>query len=134
MKETKMSSGVGVMDQPRSSVEKVRYSDEDLAMFRESIMGKLAIARFDYNNLKKTPGDGGGDQGFLRLDESQKTVSDDENQTLATRQKKFIDYLEAALVRIENKTYGVCRCTKKLIPIRRLLAVPHATLCVEAKN
>lgn len=129
-----MNSEVGVMDQPRPSVEKVRYSDEDLAMFRENIIGKLAIARFDYNNHKKTPGDGGGDQGFLRLDESQKTLLDDENQALAARQKKFIGYLEAALIRIEDKTYGICRCTKKLIPKVRLLAVPHATLCVEAKN
>ncbi|QZT36000.1 TraR/DksA C4-type zinc finger protein [Halosquirtibacter xylanolyticus] len=121
-------------------VEKVRYSDEDLEIFRAVILGKLDKARNDYELYKDaiTQRDGNDTQDtsptFKVLEEGAATLSKEEAGKLAQRQQKFIQHLEAALIRIENKTYGVCRETGKLIAKERLLAVPHATLSIDAKN
>ena len=104
--------------------EKTRYSDAELEEFRAIIMEKLELAQRDYELLKASlTGADGND-----TDDTSPTYS------LAQRQLKFIQGLQAALVRIENKTYGICRETGKLIPAERLRAVPHATLSIEAKN
>ncbi|QZE13996.1 TraR/DksA C4-type zinc finger protein [Halosquirtibacter laminarini] len=121
-------------------VEKVRYSDEDLEMFRTVILKKLDKARNDYELYKNaiTQRDGNDTQDtsptFKVLEEGAATLSKEEAGKLAQRQQKFIQHLEAAIIRIENKTYGVCRETGKLIAKERLLAVPHATLSIDAKN
>lgn len=120
--------------------EKTRYSDEELQEFKELILNKLAKAQADYELLKasvnNTEGNDVADTSptFKVLEEGATTLSKEESGRLAERQMKFIQHLQAALVRIENKTYGICRATGKLIPKERLRAVPHATLCVEAKN
>jgi DnaK suppressor protein len=118
----------------------VRYSDEELEEFRQIINEKLEKARKDYDSLIESM-DGNEDNditdtspSYKNLSESASLASRQETAALAARQLKFIKSLEAALVRIENKTYGVCRITGKLIPKERLRAVPHATLSVEAKN
>ncbi|MDC1105679.1 TraR/DksA C4-type zinc finger protein [Prolixibacteraceae bacterium] len=121
-------------------VEKVRYSDVDLEVFRAVILKKLDKARNDYELYKDaiTQRDGNDTQDtsptFKVLEEGAATLSKEEAGKLAQRQQKFIQHLEAALIRIENKTYGVCRETGKLIAKERLLAVPHATLSIDAKN
>jgi RNA polymerase-binding transcription factor DksA len=120
--------------------EKNRYSDEELLEFKEIITQKLGKARaeFDILRLAITHGESNDTQDtsptFKILEEGTSTLSKDEAGQLAQRQQKYIKHLEAALMRIENKTYGVCRETGKLIPKERLKAVPHATLSVEAKN
>jgi len=120
--------------------EKTRYSDEELVEFKELILQKLLKARQDYELYKNaiTQGDGNGTDDtsptFKVLEEGAATLSKEEAGKLAQRQQKFIQYLEAALVRIENKTYGICRGTGKLISKDRLRAVPHATLSIDAKN
>lgn len=120
--------------------EKTRYSDAELEEFRSVINAKLEKALRDYDNLKaaimNTDGNDVTDTSptFKVLEEGANTLSKEEAGRLAERQMKFIQHLQAALVRIENKTYGICRETGKLIPKERLLAVPHATLSVEAKN
>lgn len=120
--------------------EKNRYSDAELEEFRAVINTKLEKALRDYDNLKaaimNTDGNDVTDTSptFKVLEEGANTLSKEEAGRLAERQMKFIQHLQAALVRIENKTYGICRETGKLIPKERLLAVPHATLSVEAKN
>ena len=120
---------------------KVRYSDEELEEFRTIINDMLDKARKEYNTLRRViMHDGSND--IEDTTPSFKTVEDDgayqlskeEASQLAQRQYKFIQNLEAALVRIENKTYGICRETGKLIPKERLRLVPHATLTVEAKE
>lgn len=119
--------------------EKTRYTDSELEEFRVLILGKLEKAREDYELLKDSiSGCEGNDvldtsPTFKVLEEGQVTLSKEENGRLAQRQMQFIQHLQAALVRIENKTYGICRETGKLIPKDRLRAVPHATLCIEAK-
>lgn len=119
---------------------KTRYSDEDLAEFKEIILAKLEKARADYDLLRatitQTESNGTDDTSptFKILEEGAATLSKEESGRLAQRQLKFIQHLEAALVRIENKTYGVCRETGKLISKERLKVVPHATLSMEAKN
>lgn len=124
-----------------SEVRKVRYSDEELEEFRSIINEMLDKARKEYNTLRRViMHNGSNDIEDTTL--SFKTVEDDgayqlskeEASQLAQRQYKFIQNLEAALVRIENKTYGICRETGKLIPKERLRLVPHATLTVEAKE
>ena len=118
--------------------EKTRYSDEELAEFKSIILDMLEKAKQEYNTLRKVVMNNGNKD----TTPSFKTVEDDgamqlsreEASQLAQRQYKFIQNLEAALVRIENKTYGVCRVTGKLIPKERLRLVPHATLTVEAKE
>ncbi len=120
--------------------EKTRYSDEELAEFKEIILQKLDKARKDYEILKDaiTMGESNDTQDtsptFKVLEEGAATLSKEEAGKLAQRQLKFIQHLEAALVRIENKTYGICRETGKLIAKERLRAVPHATLSIDAKN
>ena len=120
--------------------EKTRYSDEELEEFRAIILRKLDKAQKDYEMYKNsiTHNDGNDTMDtsptFKVLEEGAATLSKEEAGKLAQRQLKFIQHLQAALVRIENKTYGVCRETGKLIPKERLRAVPHATLCIDAKN
>ena len=118
--------------------EKVRYSDEELAEFKELILERLARARKDLELLNENVAGKGNNADdtaptFKILEEGSNVLSKEENSQLAARQYKYIQNLENALVRIENKTYGVCRMTGKLIPKERLRAVPHATLSVEAK-
>ena len=118
--------------------EKVRYSDEELAEFKELILEKLARARKDLELLNENVSGKGNNADdtaptFKLLEEGSNVLSKEENSQLAARQYKYIQNLENALIRIENKTYGVCRMTGKLIPKERLRAVPHATLSVEAK-
>jgi RNA polymerase-binding transcription factor DksA len=120
--------------------EKTRYSDAELAEFKEIILEKLATAQKDYESLKASltnmDGNDTSDTSptFKVLEEGAATMSKEEAGRLAQRQMKFIQHLQAALVRVENKTYGVCRETGQLIPKERLRAVPHATLTVDAKN
>ncbi|MCK3683689.1 TraR/DksA C4-type zinc finger protein [Maribellus sp. YY47] len=119
---------------------KNRYSDEELMEFKEIILKKLEKAQADYEMYKNsiTQGDGNDisdtSPTFKVLEEGAATLSKEEAGKLAQRQQKFIQHLQAALVRIENKTYGVCRETGKLISKERLRAVPHATLSIDAKN
>jgi len=119
---------------------KTRYSDEDLKEFKELILQKLEKAKQDYDTLKSalnnTDGNDTTDTSptFKVMEEGATVLSKEEAGRLAQRQLKFIQHLQAALVRVENKTYGVCRETGILIPKERLKAVPHATLSIEAKN
>ena len=120
--------------------EKNRYSDAELQEFKELIQQKLEKAKEDYDLLKSAiTQDGSNDTQdtsptFKVLEEGAATLSKEEAGRLATRQAKFIQPLQGALVRIENKTYGICRETGKLISKERLRAVPHATLSIEAKS
>ena len=119
---------------------KPRYSDEDLEEFRQVINEKLKLARRDYESMMRTLMNADGNDvddtspTYKVLEEGRTTQSKEELIQLASRQQKFITGLEAALVRIANKTYGIDRITGELIPKQRLLAVPHATLSVESKN
>ncbi|NDV69555.1 TraR/DksA C4-type zinc finger protein [Dysgonomonas sp. 25] len=120
--------------------EKTRYTDEELEEFRQLILEKLEAAKKEYDHLRaaitNTDGNDVTDTSptFKVLEEGASTLSKEEAGRLAQRQMKFIQNLQSALIRIENKTYGICRETGKLIPKERLRAVPHATLSIEAKN
>lgn len=120
--------------------EKTRYSDAELAEFRQIILEKLELAKRDYEQmmavLMNKDGNDVDDTSptYKILEEGSSTQTKEEITTMAARQQKFIQGLQAALVRIENKTYGVCRVTGKLIPKERLRAVPHATLSVASKE
>ena len=120
--------------------EKTRYSDEELNEFREIILDKLSKAKEEYEGLRAAITNADGNDvtdtspTFKVLEEGASTLSKEEAGRLAQRQMKFIQNLQSALIRIENKTYGICRETGKLIPKERLRAVPHATLSIEAKN
>ena len=120
--------------------EKTRYSDEELEEFRVLIQEKLDKAQQEYEELRSYVSNSEGNDvndtspTFKTLEEGATTLSKEESGRLAQRQIKFIQHLQAALIRIENKTYGICRETGKLIPKERLRAVPHATLSIEAKN
>lgn len=120
--------------------EKTRYSDEELQEFKELILEKLAKAQKEFDTLRgsinNTEGNDVADTSptFKVLQEGASTLSKEEAGQLAARQLKFIQHLQNALIRIENKTYGVCCETGELIPKERLRAVPHATRSVEAKN
>ena len=120
--------------------EKNRYSDQELEEFRQIIMEKLTKAKLDLDALREAYTNNGENDindtspTFKVLEEGYQVLSKEENARLANRQQKFIASLEAALVRIENKTYGICRETGKLIDKERLKVVPHATLSVDAKN
>ena len=120
--------------------EKTRYTDAELEEFREIINEKLGKAQKDYellrNGITNLDGNDVMDTSptFKVLEEGAATLSEEESGRLAQRQMKFIQHLQAALIRIENKTYGICRETGKLIPKERLRAVPHATLSIEAKS
>jgi len=119
--------------------EKTRYSDEELQEFKEIILKKLEEARdglkilteaYTTQNANDT---NDTSPSFKVLEEGSQVLSKEENGQLAARQQKFIRDLENALIRIQNKTYGVCRVTGKLISKERLRSVPHATLSIEAK-
>jgi RNA polymerase-binding protein DksA len=119
--------------------EKIRYSDAELEEFRQLINEKLAKAQAQYEQLRQMMAGEGNDVNdtsptFKVLEEGAATLNKEEVSGLAQRQMKYIQNLRAALVRIENKTYGICRETGKLIPKERLRAVPHATLSIEAKE
>lgn len=120
--------------------EKTRYSDEELEEFKTLIMQKLDKARKEYESLRadvmNSDGNDTADTSptFKVLEEGATTLSKEEAGRLAQRQAQFIKHLQAALVRIENKTYGIDRITGKLIPKERLRAVPHATLGVDSKQ
>ena len=119
---------------------KVRYSDEELQEFKGIIIEMLEKAKSEYKQLRDTiTHDSSNDiedtsPTFKTMEEGATSLSKEEASALAQRQYKFIQNLEAALIRIENKTYGVCRMTGRLIPKERLRLVPHATLTVEAKE
>lgn len=120
--------------------EKTRYSDEELLEFRQLILEKLEKARAEYDylcaSLRNPNGNDTADTSptFKVLEEGASTLGREENARLAQRQLTFINHLNAALVRIENKTYGICRATGRLIPKERLRAVPHATLSIDPKT
>ncbi|MCD6596972.1 MAG: TraR/DksA C4-type zinc finger protein [Bacteroidales bacterium] len=120
--------------------DKKRYSDKELEEFKQLIIEKINKAKEDYNLLKSIISHESSNDTedtsptFKVLEEGAATLSKEEAGKLAQRQYKFLQHLEAALIRIENKTYGICRETGKLIGKERLRAVPHATLCIEAKQ
>jgi RNA polymerase-binding transcription factor DksA len=120
--------------------DKARYSDDELEEFRQIINKKLDEARRDYDLLKQTLAntDNNGTEdtspSFKMIEDGSETLSREETAQLASRQEKFIKHLEDALLRIRNKTYGICRVTGKLISKERLRLVPHATLSIEAKQ
>lgn len=120
--------------------EKLKYSDEELQEFKTLILSKLEKAQKEYDHLRETVNNGDGNDTddtsptFKALEEGAGTLEKEHAARMAERQRQFIKHLQAALVRIENKTYGICRVTGKLIPKERLMAVPHATLSVEAKQ
>ena len=121
-------------------MEKKRYSDEELEEFRAIINEKLAVARKSYNDMMRqlTCKDSNDvmdtSPGYKAVEDGSLMQAKEELVTMAQRQQKFIRSLEAALVRIENKTYGIDRMTGELIPKERLRVVPHATLSVASKN
>ena len=126
------------MEENINNQDRVRYSDEELEEFKGLILEKLARARKALEMLNDNVSRNGNNANdtaptFKVLEEGSNVLSKEENSQLAARQYKYIQNLENALIRIENKTYGVCRMTGKLIPKERLRAVPHATLSVEAK-
>ena len=120
--------------------EKTRYSDEELQEFKELILAKIEKAQREYDTLRASlmnnEGNDVGDTSptFKVLEEGAYTLGKEEAARLAERQRQFIQKLQAALVRIENKTYGICRATGQLIPKERLRAVPHATLSIDGKQ
>ena len=118
--------------------ERMRYSDAELQEFKDLILDKLAQAQRDYDllrsNITNMNDTADTSPTFKVLEEGANTLSKESPTQLDNRQLLFINKLKAALVRIENKTYGICRETGKLIPKERLRAVPHATLSIDAKN
>ena len=120
--------------------KKNRYTDKELERFKKLILQKIDQAKQDLDLLKSSymnDSDNGTDDTsptFKAFEEGSETMSKEANTQLALRQEKFIRDLKNALIRIENKTYGVCRVTGKLIKKKRLMVVPHATLSIEAKN
>ena len=114
--------------------EKARYSDEELQEFKELIEAKIEQAQANYERLKDNIMVDESNPTFKMMEEGASTLQKEMASQQAERQLEFIRKLQAALVRIENKTYGVCRITGKLIPKERLLAVPHATLSIEGKE
>lgn len=120
--------------------ELIRYSDKDLKEFTDIIQSKLVEAKEDLHLLKgqldHSDDHGTDDTGrsFNMMEDGSETLSREEMAQLAARQEKFIQNLQNALIRIENKTYGICRVTGKLIQKQRLKLVPHATLSIDAKN
>lgn len=120
--------------------DKTRYSDEELVEFKEIIEKKLEEAYEDLTILQSAlsyKDDNGTDdtgRSFNMMEDGSETMSREEQAQLALRQEKFVESLKNALIRIQNKTYGICRVTGKLINKERLKLVPHATLSIEAKN
>jgi len=127
------------MNENKTEPKKTRYTDKELEEFKQIILDKLAKAREDLkllteaytNNSENDTND--TSPTFKVLEEGQQVLSKEENSRLAARQTRFINNLENALTRIENKSYGICRVTGKLIAKERLKAVPHATLSIDAK-
>ena len=127
------------MKDKKKEIPKNRYTDEELVEFKEIILGKLEKAKEDLellteaysNNSEHDTND--TSPTFKVLEEGQQVLSKEENSRMAARQQRFMTNLENALVRIQNKTYGICRETGKLISKERLRAVPHATLSIDAK-
>ncbi len=123
-----------------SEIIKNKYSDKELNQFKVLIEEKIEKAKKDLELLKSSymnDGNNGTDDTsptFKAFEEGSQTMSKEANTQLALRQEKFIRDLKSALIRIENKTYGICRVTGKLIKKERLTLVPHATLSIEAKN
>ena len=120
--------------------KKTRYSDAELQEFKTLIMKKIELATSEFENLRATVTNANENDTedtsptFKNMEEGASTLSKEDASRLAQRQMKFIQNLQAALIRIESKSYGVCRETGKLIPKERLRAVPHATLSIEAKE
>ena len=114
--------------------ERARYSDEELQEFKELIMAKIEQAQANYDRLMDDIKIDESNPTFTMMEEGASTMQKEISSQQAGRQLDFIRKLQAALVRIENKTYGVCRITGKLIPKERLLAVPHTTLSLEGKE
>lgn len=127
-------------NEARNISNKKRFTDEELAEFKEVIFKKLKKAREEYEYYQeavRNPNDHGTGESHSSskmLEENSASSEKEYLSQLAERQKKFIQNLESALVRIENKTYGICRVTGKLISKERLKAVPHTTLSIEAKR
>ena len=126
------------MDEKTKAATTVRYSDEELEEFKALILEKLAQAKENLEILKENIA--GGEHStddtaptFKILEEGYSVAQKEENAKLAARTEKYITNLEFALMRIENKTYGVCRATGKLIPKERLRCVPTTTICLDAK-
>jgi DnaK suppressor protein len=123
-----------------SDESKVRYSDEELKEFKELILSKLKEAQSDYELLRSSltlqddHGTNDTSPTFKLLEDAADVLSKEETAQLAARQEKFIEHLQNALIRVENKSYGVCRITGKLIPKERLKSVPHATMSIDAKR
>lgn len=120
--------------------EQIRYSDADLAEFKELIIKKIEKAKADLDLIRSAymndlnNGTDDTSPTFKAFEEGSETMSKEANSQLAIRQEKFIRDLKNALIRIENKTYGICKVTGKLINKERLKLVPHATMSIEAKN
>lgn len=120
--------------------EVARYSDGDLAEFKEIILKKIEKAQADLDLIKSAymndlnNGTDDTSPTFKAFEEGSETMSKEANSQLAIRQEKFIRDLKNALFRVENKTYGICKVTGKLISKERLKIVPHATMSIEAKN
>ncbi len=127
---TKQRKGKKMNDTP----DKTRYSDEELQEFKELILEKMATAQQNYDELRGRIMTDESSPTFKVLEEGASTLQKEQASQSAQRQMEFIKKLQGALVRIENKTYGVCRVTGKLIPKERLMAVPHTTLSVEGKE
>lgn len=130
---------IKLMAQKTPQPEKTRYSDEELQVFKELILKKMEEAQHNLDLLNAAVAGNENDVNdtaptFKTLEEGSNVLSKEENSRLAARQQKFIKDLQAALFRIENKTYGICRESGELIPKERLRLVPHATLTVEAKE
>ena len=128
------------MEGKKEESKKTKYNEAELAEFKEIILKKLEKAKEDlkllteaYSNQSEH-GTNDTSPTFKVLEEGQQVLSKEENSRMAARQQRFITNLENALTRIENKTYGICRVTGKLISKERLKAVPHATLSIDAKN
>lgn len=127
------------MSKQESKEEKKYYSAEELQEFKEIILNKIEEAKKNLELLNAAVANEGNDvtdtsPTFKNLEEGNSVLSKEENSKLAARQQKFIKDLEAALIRIENKTYGICKVTGKLIPKERLRIVPHTTMTIEAKE
>ena len=117
--------------------ERTRYNDQELQEFKELILQKLESAKSELKDLTESGNNVNGtdDTGsvYKTMEDGSSTLLKESNSQMAGRQRKFIDNLEMALLRIENKTYGICKVTGKLIPKERLMAVPHTTQSMEAK-
>ncbi len=128
------------LNKKEAMTDKKRYTDEELIEFKDLINLKLEKAKKDYETLKAVISNSSGNDTedtsptFKVMEEGASVLSKEEAGRLAQRQSKFISHLEIALIRIENKTYGICRETGNLISKERLRAVPHATLSIDAKN